>query len=85
MSYSQDEGHRYEIMLSNLRELERIKKKLSGNKCIVHKKSVKIEANYEFDYSIQIVITKCCCNDFGKIVAEHFHSDISNDITIILQ
>ncbi len=72
MSYSEKERRAYESMMCDFQYFEEMKKYLSKRKCFVHNQRLKMEANWENEYDIDIVISKYCCVGFAKQIEKEF-------------
>lgn len=83
MSYSEDETRGYNSMLYNFEVFAEMKKSLSKIKCSVHNKKLKMKADWENEYFVDIFISKYCCTDFAEEMAKHFiEAKIFNTVTI---
>jgi hypothetical protein len=86
MSYSEEQTRAYESMMYDFGHFNTMKKTLSKIKCPVHNKQLKMEANWENDYDIDIEISKYCCIDFAKQIEKEFiDADRFKSITIAKQ
>ncbi|HMJ48841.1 MAG TPA: hypothetical protein VK498_16025 [Ferruginibacter sp.] len=72
MSYNEEQTRQYNLMLSSFDIFNKIKKELSKNKCQTHNKKLKMEANWENEYDVDILISKYCCIDFALQIAKVF-------------
>lgn len=83
MSYNEEQTRAYESMMYSFEQFETMKKLLSKRKCLIHNKRLKMEANWENEYDIDIVISKYCCTDFAKQIGKEFiEADRFASITI---
>ena len=86
MSYNEEQTRAYNSMMYDFEVFEEIKKSLSKNKCSVHNKKLKMEANWENEYDIDIVISKYCCAAFAEEIAKKFiEADRFTSVTIAEQ
>lgn len=83
MSYNEEQSRSYDAMLYAFSEFENMKKVLSQEKCQVHNKKLKMGANWEREYDIDITIYKYCCMEFAKQIADKFiEADIFTSVSI---
>lgn len=76
MNYSEEETRAYQSMIYSVGIYEDLRKSILWNKCEVHKKKLKINISYDYNYEISTTISDYCCTEFAKQVAKTFEEKI---------
>lgn len=83
MSYNEDDTRRYNEMLYNFEIFSKMKKSLLKQKCSIHNKRLKMMANWENEYFVDIFISGYCCKVFAEEIAKEFiDAHIFNGVNI---
>lgn len=72
MSYTEEQTRAYNSMVCDFKFFDDLKKSLSKTKCPIHNKKIKMVANWEREYDIEIIISNYCCLAFAAQIAKHF-------------
>lgn len=72
MSYSEEQTRSYNSMMYSWGVFEEMKQAIKKEKCPIHKKTLKLGANWERKDDLDITVYKFCCLEFATQIANQF-------------
>jgi hypothetical protein len=83
MSYSEEQQRAYAALEWKMGEFLKMKDELKTRKCPLHNKRVKVGDSWEENYTLNVYISKYCCNGFAKEIEQFFIAKNIFDAVII--